>query len=97
TILMGRTEIAFHDTEQLVDPSQTRMIADMIQYMDQKGVLGKLSLGDLLDKLEQQMDNQGLASFSPFPTKHPGDIARPRRHEIAAVLNRIRTAKVNQV
>lgn len=97
-ILMGRTEISFHDTEQLVDPSQTRMIADMIQYMDQKNTLAyHTSLSELLDKLERQMDEQGLASFSPFPAKHPGDIARPRRHEIAAVLNRIRTANVEQL
>ncbi|HLR02710.1 MAG TPA: ABC-ATPase domain-containing protein [Virgibacillus sp.] len=96
-ILMGKTEINFHDTEQLVDPSQTRLIADMIQYMDHHNILGSVTLPELLDKLEYQMDTQGLASFSPFPNKHPGDIARPRRHEIAAVLNRIRTANVKQI
>ncbi|HLQ72528.1 MAG TPA: ABC-ATPase domain-containing protein [Bacillota bacterium] len=96
TILMGRTEIAFHDTEQLVDPSQTRLIADIIQYMDQKKILDGITFTDLLDRLEHQMDRQGIHSFSPFPKQHPGDVARPRRHEIAAVLNRIRTAKVVQ-
>lgn len=97
TILMGKTEVAFPDTEQLVDSSQTRMIADIIQYMDHKNVLGDLSLEKLLDKLENAMDVHGIAAFSPFPGKHPGDIARPRRHEIAAVLNRIRTAEVTQL
>lgn len=96
TILMGKTEIAFHDTEQLVDPSQTRMIADIIQNMDLKKILDDMTLTELLDQLERQMDERGLHSFSPYPKQHPGDIARPRRHEIAAVLNRIRTAEVIQ-
>src|SRR5699024_8808647 len=96
-ILMGKTEINFHDTEQLVDPSQTRLIADMIQYMDHHNILGSVTLPELLDKLEYQMDTQGLASFSPFPNKHPGDIARPPRPETAAVLNRNRTANVKQI
>ncbi|GAB4073878.1 ABC-ATPase domain-containing protein [Barrientosiimonas marina] len=96
TIIMGRSDITFADTEQLVDPSQTRMIAEIIQHLDRTNALGNQSLNDLLDTIEQQMDQKGLASFTAFGNKHPGDIARPRRHEIAAVLNRMRTAKVTQ-
>lgn len=95
-ILMGRTEITFEDTEQLVDPSQTRMIAEIIQFLDRTNGLGKQTLYDLLDVIEQQMNQAGLASFATFTNQHPGDIARPRRYEIAAVFNRIRTAKVIQ-
>ncbi|SFA80488.1 Predicted ATPase of the ABC class [Lentibacillus halodurans] len=97
TILMGQTEITFADTEQLVDTSQTRMIAEMIQYFDRTNALGQKSLYGLLDDIEQQMDQKGLASFTVFKDQHPGDIARPRRYEIAAVLNRMRTARVKQV
>ncbi|MGP4106508.1 ABC-ATPase domain-containing protein [Virgibacillus sp. L01] len=95
-IIMGRTDISFDDTEQLVDSSQTRMIAEIIQYLDRTNGLGAKSLNKLLDDLEEQMDKSGLASFTTFKNQHPGDIARPRRYEIAAVLNRIRTAKVTQ-
>ncbi|MFC4559087.1 ABC-ATPase domain-containing protein [Virgibacillus kekensis] len=95
-IIMGRTDISFDDTEQLVDPSQTRMIAEIIQYLDRNSELGGKSLAELLDDIEQQMDRDGLASFTVFKNQHPGDIARPRRYEIAAVLNRMRTANVTQ-
>ncbi|QKY68463.1 ABC-ATPase domain-containing protein [Lentibacillus sp. CBA3610] len=96
TILMGRTDITFAETEQLVDTSQTRMIAEIIQHLDRTNALGDKSLYKLLDDIEAQMDQKGLASFTVFKDHHPGDIARPRRYEIAAVLNRMRTAKVNQ-
>ncbi|UJL47516.1 ABC-ATPase domain-containing protein [Virgibacillus sp. NKC19-16] len=95
-IIMGRTDIDFDDTEQLVDSSQTRMIAEIIQFLDRTNGLQHKSLHELLGELEQQMDKQGLASFTAFKNQHPGDIARPRRYEIAAVLNRIRTANVQQ-
>ncbi|WP_373895582.1 ABC-ATPase domain-containing protein [Virgibacillus sp. CBA3643] len=95
-IIMGRTDIDFDDTEQLVDASQTRMIAEIIQFLDRTNGLQNKSLHELLGELEQQMDKQGLASFTTFKNQHPGDIARPRRYEIAAVLNRIRTANVQQ-
>ncbi len=96
TIVMGRSDITFHDTEQLVDASQTRMIAEIIQYLDRSNALGGKTLHRLLDDIEQQMNEQGLASFTVFKDQHPGDIARPRRYEIAAVLNRMRTASIKQ-
>jgi predicted ABC-class ATPase len=95
-ILMGRTEIIFDDTEQLADPSQTRMIAEMIQFLDRTNGLDGKTVCELLDQLEEQMDQNGLSSLTSFKQQHPGDIARPRRHEIAAVLNRIRTASVTR-
>ena len=98
TILMGQTEINLDGVEQLVDPSQTRMIADVILNLDKKGSLKtEQSLNDLLDQIEKQFDEKGLASFAPFKDQHPGEIARPRRFEIAATLNRIRTAKVKDI
>ncbi|WP_164215983.1 ABC-ATPase domain-containing protein [Virgibacillus sp. YIM 98842] len=95
-ILMGKTEITFDATEQLVDQSQTRMIAEIIQFLDKTDGLKDKSLHELLDEMEARMDQKGLASFTGFKDQHPGDIARPRRYEIAAVLNRLRTAKVTQ-
>ncbi|GGD03031.1 ATPase [Thalassobacillus devorans] len=94
-ILKGNTEISLHYVEQLVDQSQTRMIADMLLHLDKKGWLEKeWSLKELLDAVEDQLDEKGLSSFAPFQDQHPGELARPRRFEIAATLNRMRTAKV---
>ncbi|WP_053217071.1 ABC-ATPase domain-containing protein [Virgibacillus senegalensis] len=97
TVLMGRTDISLHYVEQLVDASQTRMIAEIIRHMDQKKWLdNERTLTELLDAIEAQIEQKGLASFAPFPDQHPGDLARPRRFEIAATLNRMRTAKVKE-
>lgn len=97
-ILMGREDIALDYVEQLVDASQTRMIADLLLHVDKKGVLKRgNSIHELLDMIEHQLDQEGLASFAPFKDQHPGELARPRRFEIAATLNRIRTAKVKDI
>ncbi|WP_163582524.1 ABC-ATPase domain-containing protein [Gracilibacillus saliphilus] len=95
TVMMGASTIQLEDVEQLVDASQTRAIAELLRYMEAKGVLeqGK-SLTALLNDIEHVMDQEGLQAFAPFPNQHPGDLARPRRFEIAACLNRMRTAKV---
>ncbi|WP_082234811.1 ABC-ATPase domain-containing protein [Halobacillus massiliensis] len=98
SILMGTTEISLTDVEQLVDASQTRMIADLLMHLHKNGVLKKRQpLSMLLDEIEEQFDKEGLASVAPFKNQHPGELARPRRFEIAAALNRIRTAKVDDI
>ncbi|WP_042224470.1 ABC-ATPase domain-containing protein [Oceanobacillus manasiensis] len=94
TILMGKHDIQFADTEQLVDQSQTRLIADTILYLDQKKSLGNKSLKDTVQYIDNELNQKGIAAFSPYKNQHPGDIARPRKYEIAAVLNRLRTATV---
>ncbi|UOR13310.1 ABC-ATPase domain-containing protein [Halobacillus amylolyticus] len=97
-ILMGRTELALDAVEQLVDPSQTNLIADLLLHLSKKGWLDKnYSLKELLDKIDQQLDEEGLASIAPFKDQHPGELARPRRFEIASALNRLRTAKVRDL
>ncbi|MFQ3546573.1 ABC-ATPase domain-containing protein [Halobacillus rhizosphaerae] len=97
-ILMGKTEISLEAVEQLVDPSQTRLIADLIMNLDKRDMLKtERPLHTLLNDIEKQLDEQGLASFAPFKDQHPGELARPRRFEIAAALNRMRTAKVKNL
>ncbi len=55
-------------------------------------------LPDVLDALEALLDEEGLDVLDPFRRKdhHPGDYARPRRFEIAAAFNRLRTMTVDQ-
>ncbi|WP_117170757.1 ABC-ATPase domain-containing protein [Paraliobacillus sediminis] len=95
TIIIGETTIQLDYLEQLVDSSQTSMIAMIIRYLDKNQILkNELTIAHLLEKIEMQFETEGLASFAPYPNKHPGELARPRRFEIAAALNRMRTAKV---
>ncbi|MCA0989244.1 ABC-ATPase domain-containing protein [Guptibacillus algicola] len=93
-ILYGNTDISLLQVEQLIDPSQTRLAAEILYFFERKNKLGEASVSELLDSVEKQMNEEGLGSFSVFVNQHPGDFARIRRTELAAVINRLRTLKV---
>jgi predicted ABC-class ATPase len=97
TLLFGREVIDLGALEQLVDESQTRAIGEAIVYALEKGYFdGESSLGEILDRLEEDIRAQGLEVISPWKGGHPGDYALPRRQEIAAAINRLRTLQVRQ-
>ncbi|ADI27967.1 ABC-ATPase domain-containing protein [Geobacillus sp. C56-T3] len=92
-IQYGQTDLLLYALEQLVDDSQTRAIAAALLYMERKGWLdGKKTIRQLLDAIEEQWDRQGLGSVS-FRKGNPGELARPRRFELAAALNRLRSLR----
>lgn len=94
-IQYGNTDLELDQVEQLVDPSQTRAIAEILRHIEKKGLFKKTEeLNVLLKQVNQQIEEQGLASFTPFPNQHPGDLARPRTFEIAAAINRLRTLEI---
>ncbi|WP_347552444.1 ABC-ATPase domain-containing protein [Pseudalkalibacillus hwajinpoensis] len=93
-ILYGQTDISLLQVEQLVDASQTRLATDVLYYLESKNKLGEQTIPELLDIIERKMNEEGIGSFSVFPNQHPGDVARIRRTEMAAVLNRLRTLKI---
>jgi len=94
TILYGHTEIDLSFVEQLVDPSQTRAIADILRYIHKNLVNGRSSLKEILDELYRRIHAEGLDAISRYPGKHPGDLALPRKMEVAAAINRMRTLKI---
>ena len=96
TIQFGQEFIELDSVEQLVDPSQTRAIADLLVYALNRGYIdGKARLREILDRLFLDIETKGLDIISPF-RGHPGEYAKPRRQELAAALNRLRTLKVKQ-
>lgn len=95
TIQFGATMIELDQVEQLVDESQTRAIGEILHDMERKNLLQKnWTFRQLLDEVEMRLEKDGLASFTLRPNEHPGELARPRRLEIAAALNRLRTLKI---
>jgi len=95
-IQYGQTDVLLYALEQLVDDSQTRAIAAALFHIERKGWLdGKKTVRQLLDAIEEQWDRHGLGSVS-FRNGHPGELARPRRFELAAALNRLRTLRCSQ-
>jgi predicted ABC-class ATPase len=95
-IVYGTTEIDLRGVEQLFDPSQTRAVAGAIHLIASRLATGDAALSLILDELDQLFDEQGLDVLDPFHRdgRHPGALARPRRFEIAAALNRMRTLRI---
>jgi len=94
-ILYGRHLIDLRSVEQLVDKSQTRAIGMAIQLAVSR-LMDGATIPEILDRLERMFDEFGLEilSLRPSAGEHPGDFARPRRYEIAAAINRLRTLRI---
>lgn len=92
-IQFGRSEINLRFLEQLVDPSQVRAIGDILfyarRYMD-----GRSTIRHVIEKVMDDIEREGLDVISPFRGQHPGDYALPRKYEVAAALNRMRTLRI---
>lgn len=98
-IVYGTTEIDLRGMEQLFDPSQTRAIAGAVHLAARTMMNGTSPLREILDALERFFDEEGLDALDPYhrADRHPGSLARPRRFEIAAAINRMRTLGVRHV
>ena len=87
--------------EQLVEASQTRAIADALLRLRRQisgGAWRCRTLAQLLDLLDADMDGPGgLDALAGGGRAQPGgNLARPRRFELAAAINRLRTAQLCQ-
>ena len=94
TIIYGTGIINLSFVEQLVDESQTRSIAYMIRYIHNKLLKDSAPLHDVIDMLYRDIDEKGLDIISPYFGKHPGDLALPRKLELSAAINRMRSLQV---
>ena len=97
-IEFGREDIDLRAVEQIVDPSQTRAIGHALQLARVRTMDGEASVAEVTQALEALLDAEGLDVLDPYRRGegHPGNYARPRAHEIAAALNRLRTLRVRQ-
>lgn len=91
-IQYGRDDIDLAAVPQLVDAAQTQAIA---HALDRIGDLidDRAGMSERIDELLHRLDEKGLDWLSPH-RGHPGHLARPRRHEILAAINRYRGLQV---
>ena len=90
-IEFGQEEIDVSLLYQLVDAAQCRMIGDLLLRLARGLCDGRRNLPELLDALDAELQARGLDSLAQAGF---GDRARPRRFEIAAALNRLRSLRV---
>ncbi len=97
-LVFGEERVELRGLEQLVDPSQTRAIGWLLAEAARELLPQRPALDQLLDALESRLDERSLDGLGPGRSgEHPGALARPRRYELAAVLNRLRSLVVNSV
>jgi predicted ABC-class ATPase len=92
-IQFGEHDIDLAAISQIVSTSQTRAIGEALAHARQENIIdGRRSLAEILDLICNQIEQNGLDSLS---NGHRGDLAKFRRHELAASLNRLRTLKAS--
>ncbi len=97
-VQFGQESIDLDDVEQLVDPSQSEGIANMLLYAVNRGYFDNRStLAQVLERIYGDVAARGLDVVAPFGSgRHPGDYALPRPQDAAAAINRLRTLVVRQ-
>ncbi len=90
TLAVGRETIDLAGLRQLVDPGQARAAGCAILYAVEKGYFdGASSVSDAIDRVCADIERLGLGILMAEDDLS-GEYAMPRRHEIAALLNRMR-------
>ncbi len=89
----GDTEIDLTAVEQVLDSAHAFTLGQALRFLHDELVDDKRTIAGVLSALEAILDDEGVAALSErhYPD---GGLVRPRRHEVAAALNRLRTLTV---
>jgi len=87
----GRSAVDLTGVTQLADVSQTRTIGLILEYARDRYMIESRPIREILDLVDRDLSTEGLDCLS---RELRGDLARPRRYEIAAVLNRLDTLRI---
>ncbi|MBC3191992.1 ABC-ATPase domain-containing protein [Pseudonocardia sp. C8] len=86
-LTFGGDDVDLSAVSQLADPSQTTGVGLALAHLALDGV----TLAEALDRLDADVARGGAAAIAHGSL---ADFAVPRRHEVAAALNRLRSARV---
>ncbi len=91
----NKIEIDLMAVEQVLDGAHAATLGHALAVLHDHIVDGERSLPACLDALEHLMDADGVEVLSP--REHPdGRLLRPRRLEVAAAMNRLRTLRLTR-
>ncbi|MDZ4199955.1 MAG: ABC-ATPase domain-containing protein [Kiritimatiellia bacterium] len=88
----GRSVIDLSAVPQLADDHQTMAIGLLLYHAKLHHLDDSRTVADLLDLLDQDLSTEGMDAIT---RDLRGDLARPRRFEVAAVLNRLNTLRLS--
>jgi predicted ABC-class ATPase len=96
TVAVGREHLDLSRIEHLVEASQAKTVGDALIFAAEHGYIdGTRTLTEVITAVDEEIAQRGLEVLSPY-SGHPGDYVRPRRYEVAAALNRLRSLHVKQ-
>ena len=84
----GEDDIDLSAVEQIADRSQVAGIGRALALLGDGVLDGTITLAEGLDLLDAELDRRGTEALLDGRSE---DVARPRRHEVAAALNRLRS------
>ncbi len=89
---LGNSVIDLSRIHQIAEVPQARAIGYILAYLSENArTFSGKPLTEILDRVEHMLEREGLWPF--LPARY-GDLAAPRRFEIAAALNRLRTLRL---
>jgi predicted ABC-class ATPase len=91
-IQFGRSVIELDSVSQIADISQTLTIGLLLYYAKLRYMQEGYPLREMLDMIDRDLSSEGVDTIS---RDLRGDMARPRRYELAAALNRLPTFRVS--
>jgi predicted ABC-class ATPase len=91
-IQFGRSVIELDGVPQIADKSQTLTLGLLLYYAKLRYMQEGYPLREMLDMIDRDLSSEGLGTIS---RDLRGDLARPRRYELAAALNRLPTFRVS--
>lgn len=91
-VQFGRSVIEMDSVPQLADESQTLTVGLLLYYAKLRYMQEGYPLREMLDMIDRDLSTEGLGTIS---RDLRGDLARPRRYELAAALNRLPTFRVS--
>lgn len=92
-LTFGRSAINLSGIHQLADIYQTRTIGRILYYAKLRYMDEPRPIREILDLIDRDLSTEGLESLT---RDLRGDLARPRRYEIAAALNRLDSLRINR-
>jgi predicted ABC-class ATPase len=91
TVLFGYQNLDLSCLDQLVDPSQTRAIGEIIYYYAQNLLSSTPNIYTGLKKALEQIEKEGFDIITPYKA---GNLALPRIYELAGAINRMRSLNI---
>lgn len=87
-IVINRDTIDLRYVEQLADTEQLTALAQLVKYARTHLADGKRTLSEIAEELMERLEKDGFQAICG--SSIPGNLARPRKQEIYACLNRYR-------